>query len=111
MKRTKKTSTSNNISSIDLETHIQIEGINKEIEALIDKHAQGRKNVSAYGGELKSNKGFFLMFVKRDMDASEDQQLQITTFGQFIKMQEVGMAMERVMSDMMVEQMKPTPTA
>ena len=110
-KKMKKPLTSNSISSIDLEEHIKLDSIDKDVESVINKYTKDRKNVSAYSKDVKKNKGFFLMWVKKDLDAPHNEQIKITTFAQFINMDEIVNAMEKTISDMVTEQNKPVGIA
>lgn len=107
----KKLISNNGISNTDLEEHIQLESIHKDIVGIIDKYAKDRKNISSYGEISKSDKGFFLMWVKKDLSLQENDQIQITTFAQFIDMNEIIGAMEKIIKDMALEQKMPVNIA
>ena len=64
-KQTKETLTSN-LSSVELENHVQVNNIHNDIVALINKYAGDKLNTSAYSDNLDNKEGFFLMWVKKD---------------------------------------------
>lgn len=96
--------TNKQISNTELEEHILLENINKDIQDVISKYAKDRLNISSYGDIEKSNKGFFLMFVKKDGSLPENEQVQITTLAQFIHSEEIISSMDKVLNDMALEQ-------
>ena len=106
-KITKNKADDNEISNVNLEEDIQLENLNKDIQDVINKYAKNRLNVSSYGETPDSKKGFFLMWVKKDLDAPENEKVQITIFAQFINTDEVISSMTKVLSDMAEEQKKP----
>ena len=97
----------NGISSDTLENHVELENINKDILEVVDKYAKDKKNISVYGDDLTTRGGWFLMWVKKDMDMPPDEQIQITTFAKSINVNEITNSMNKVMSDMGREQQRP----
>lgn len=93
------------INSMELEKDIIPDNINKDILDVINKYAKQGQNISSYSKEvLKNTKGFFLMWVKKDTDLPEDQQVQITTFAQFINAEDIIKSMTKVLEDIATEQ-------
>lgn len=93
------------ISNGMVEDHIMLENISKDINSIIDKYAE-HKNMSAYSsGDLNNDKGFFLMWIKKDNTLPENERLQITTFAKQINVNEIVASMEKTLKDMLVEQM------
>lgn len=97
---------SNNISSEDLEKHIRLINIDKDIVDVINKYTHN-KNCSVYSKDISGKKGFLLMWVKKDLDMPIDQQIQITSFAENISIDQVKMSMEKVLNDIINEQSKP----
>ena len=83
---TKKNSLSN-IPDID------IEGLSRDINALIEKYSVGNMSNMLLTTDVISDKdkGFYLTFIKRDDKAPLNQRLQITAFGQYIGGLDLGM--------------------
>lgn len=75
----------------------------KEISELIDRHAAQNRNMAIYGGPQRADKGFFLMFVKRDDNEPEERRIEVSTFGQAISIQEVAVSMEEVVESLTVK--------
>ena len=101
----------NGISSTTLEEQIKLDSINRDVQDLVNKYAKDRLNISSYGDVEKNNKGFFLMWVKKDGDLPENERVQITTFAQFINSEEVISSMDKVLKDMALEQKMPVNVA
>ena len=95
------------ISNQVLEEHVKVESIDKDINAIIDKYAGDLKNVSSYGDVEDNKSGFFLLWIKKDLNAPKDEQLRTTTFAQSISMDDVEVAIHNAMSNIQEEQKKP----
>lgn len=107
----KPTSTSNMLSSDSLQRYVELEGINTDINSVIDKYAGNDKNVSMYVDDMDSRQGFFLMWVKKDLDAQPGKQMQITTFARCINVDEVLKSMTSVVTDIERGQSRPVNIA
>lgn len=99
-----KTLISNNMNSLDLENHIQVKNIDSDVIALVDKYAKDKKNISSYSDALEAKEGFFLLWIKKDLNAPKDEQLKITTFAQSIHTNDVRDVMNSIIGNIEIEQ-------
>ena len=76
-----------------------------EIESLVNKHAVG-KNMSIMGDPSGTDKGFYLLFIKRDENLGANR-LQITTFGQNMGSSDLLDSIESALGQLTSAEMKP----
>lgn len=53
---------------------------------MIEKYSGTNQNVDIYGSPSGADKGFYLVFIKRDETIHPTQRLMITTFGQHMSL-------------------------
>lgn len=105
-KKTKTSSTSNPLSSVKLENFAKMEKLNKDIVKLIDEYTGNRNNQAIYSDEVDDRRGFFLLWVKKDLDAPSGQEIEITNLQESMYTEEVVLCMKKVLQDMAEEQSK-----
>ena len=69
---------------------IDSDAVFKDVLTLIEKHTGGNENVDLYGPTGVSDKGFYLIFIKRDDTIHPTQRVIITTFGQHMNIADLA---------------------
>lgn len=91
----KKSSHSNTIE-------IDIEELNDDINSLIKKYSPSSMSNTLLTTDLVSNidKGFYLVFIKRDDNAPLNQKLQTTIFGKHMNSLDIGVCFYNILQQL-----------